>query len=678
MKKTFTIISIFISSLTFAQNGWQTMTTAEDICNAYPKVIEKMFSEFNLDRSGLEEVKAALLKADTVNACYSLLEYYSNSESNAAIELGHEQPRSSNRIVSEADTILNNIFEIQCVKGKVPYLNNGHRDWNYPGPNKDLAWAWISNRHEYLEDVLDAYYKTGNDKYVEFIDLFLRDFITASLPYPGVKSHTLIWRGLEVSFRAKVWSNIFYGLIDNPHFSDASRLLILSSLPDHAHYNRNFHASNNWLTMEISALAAVASNFPEYKRSEEWLTYAVNTMTKSMPEQVYPDGVQKELTCHYHYVSLANFIELKHYCDNANVTVPKAFIETVENMTTYMANMLRPDGNGLLNNDSDLDYLADYIIDQSDEFNRDDWKYIATHGKKGVEPAEGPSFVHGYSGHFVSRNNYSKNAQWSFFDIGPDGLAHVHHDKLHISVSAYGRDLLVDGGRFAYDGEIYKKFRGYAIGTASHNTLLINGRGHNVGPAAVEAPLNDNLYKITSEYDYATSTAPTFSGVDQATKHTRAVMYVRDEFWVIVDRIETKKPCSVNALWHWHPNCEVKIDDNSVKTANRRGNLSITPVTDQLFDIEKISGQDSPVQGWYCPEYNSYMPNVVSVYNTNIDDSSTIVWLLVPSKRKKNNIIATIISENDNEVKVMVDGKSESWNITMPYFNNENVNLEIN
>ena len=108
------------------------------------------------------------------------------------------------------------------------------------------------------------------------------------MPYPGVKSSTSVWRGLEVAARAKVWSRIFYGLINSEYLSPATQLLMLSSLPDHAHYNRNFHGGNNWLTMEISALATVATNFPEFKKSGEWLDYSIETMVESMKGQMEP------------------------------------------------------------------------------------------------------------------------------------------------------------------------------------------------------------------------------------------------------------------------------------------------------------------------------------------------------------------------------------------------------
>lgn len=102
-------------------------------------------------------------------------------------------------------------------------------------------------------------------------------------------------------------------MLESEYISPATRFLILSSLPDHAHYNKNFHGGNNWLTMEISSLATVVAYFPEFKATDEWMDYAVTAMTESMRGQVYPDGVQTELSSHYHNVSLNNFELLRLY-----------------------------------------------------------------------------------------------------------------------------------------------------------------------------------------------------------------------------------------------------------------------------------------------------------------------------------------------------------------------------
>ncbi|HAZ04622.1 MAG: hypothetical protein A2W90_06875 [Bacteroidetes bacterium GWF2_42_66] len=41
----------------------------------------------------------------------------------------------------------------------------------------------------------------------------------------------------------------------------------------------------NWLTMEMSGLATIASSWPEYSN------YSIDRMTESIKTHVYPDGV---------------------------------------------------------------------------------------------------------------------------------------------------------------------------------------------------------------------------------------------------------------------------------------------------------------------------------------------------------------------------------------------------
>jgi hypothetical protein len=412
--------------------------------------------------------------------------------------------------------------------------------------------------------------------------------------------------------------------LDIEHLSPATRLLMLSSLPDHAHYNRNFHSGNNWLTMEISALATVATNFPEYKGSGEWLEYSIVTMTESMKGQVYADGVQTELTSHYHNVSMFNFELFKEICDRANAKLPDFFNQTIENMYSYIAHAIRPNGYRALNNDGDRGSDRDIIIKGSEKFNKPDWAYIATNGKSGTKPSQGPSYFYPWAGQLISRSSYDENAHWSFFDVGPWGSGHQHNDKLHISISAFGKDLLVDAGRFAYTGEVAEKFRGYAKGTQGHNSILIDGKGQEPDIRVVSEPLSERHYKITPEFDYSWNSFDKYYDLKNV-KHTRSMTYVRGNFWVVVDKIDSDKPRKIETLWHWHPESEIQaMTDGVVSTKNAKGNLRVIPIGNTKWEINMIKGQEDPeIQGWYSVEYNKYEPNIASIYSTEIkaDDS---------------------------------------------------------
>lgn len=670
------VLIITLSGILSAQS-WREIETVEDLCKVYPEQMNSMLRKYNLYYPGLEKVKKAYENGNIVDACSNLLDYY--KKCNNARHLRREQPAKSNKTNALADTILENIFVIQNVRGQVKWGEDDHRDWYYKGPNNDREWAWLSNRHSQISEVLTTYYETGNPKYAEYIDLFLRDFIIKSWPYPGVKSGTSVWRGLEVAARAKVWSRIFFGLLNSEYLSPSTQLLMLSSLLDHAHYNRNFHGGNNWLTMEISALATVATNFPEYKKSEEWLAYSVETISESMKGQVYEDGTQTELTSHYHNVAMRNFVLFKEICDRVNYKLPVFFEETIEKMYSYIAHAVRPDGNRILNNDGDRGSDVDLILKGAKSYNKPDWEYLATNGKSGVEPKDGPSYFYPWAGQLISRSGYEKDAHWSFFDVGPWGSGHQHNDKLHISISAFGRDLLVDAGRFAYTGEVAQKFRGYAKGTQGHNSVLIDGKGQMPDVRVVENPLSENHWKITPEFDYAWNSFDAYFDIENV-KHNRSLMYVRGEFWVVVDKIETDKPRKIEILWHWHPDCTIEIEDSGIiSTRNKKGNLKIVPVGKTDWKIETLEGQEQPeIRGWYSEEYNKFEPNKELVYSTKIEGNKTLVWLLIPSDKKVPELKAKIISENENGIELKISNEEKgTWQLTIPHSNSKKANLKF-
>ena len=650
------------------QNEWRDIHTVEEVCEVFSDRMITMLGQFKLDSEGLEKVKNAYENREISKACTELLDYYQSGTSAAYLRM-QQIPQTQKRSF-QGDSIIQNIFTFYRETDKVPNLVDGHLDWSYMGPSDDIEWAWALNRHYPVRDIFEIYLETGNPVYAKYLDSFIKDWIISSLPYPEVKSSTAMWRGLEVSFRVKMWAKVFFGLINTDYLSPATQLLILSSLPEHAHYARNFHAQNNWLTMEISGLATVATAWKELKGTDEWMEYAKKTMVASMKGQVYKDGVQTELTSSYHYVALLNFAQFAQICKNANEELPAYFNHTMESMYSYLAYTMRPDGYGILNNDADRKNNREWISAVMDEYGREDWRYITTNGKEGIKPRGEPSVVYPWAGQLISRSGYNTDAHWSFFDIGPWGSGHQHNDKLHISISAYGRDLLVDAGRFAYRGEVADKFRPYARGSQGHNVILIDGNGQAPGPKVVDTPLTENHYSITPDFDYAWNSFDKFESVEGDLVHSRAMMYVRNNFWIVVDKINTDRPRKIEVLWHWASDmAKPKKMYGAMATANERGNLRILPVGKQNWKIDQVKGLEQPeVQGWYSSEYNKYEPNWTTIFSTQIDQSGTFIWILYPSEGYDLSVNAKLISMDQNSVKLQIkDFEKQEWIATVPF-----------
>jgi hypothetical protein len=615
---------------------------------------------------------------DMVLAGRYLLDYYRNSEIRYLVE--QDVPELTDKTVAAADSIINDIITIQRISDRVPRLENGHLDWHHTGPEDDLEYAWLHNRHSTVRILLDAWFETGNPKYANHIDHYIKDWIISSWPYPEVRSSTAMWRGLEVTARVRNWMPAFYNLIDTEYLSPATQLLILSSLPEHTHYLRNFHASGNWLTMEMNGLATVATHWPEFTESENWLDYTIETMVGSMKEQVYPDGVQTELTSHYHRVALSNFENFKEVATMTNIDLPDFYTETLEDMWEYLAVTMRPDGYGLLNNNSDKTYNREMIKKAASTYNREDWLYVASNGSSGVRPVTKPSFVYPWAGQIISRSDFGPDAHWSYFDIGPWGTGHQHNDKLHLSIAAFGRDLLVDGGRFAYRGEVADRFREYALSSHSHNLIIIDGKGQGPGPRLAEEPIPEKKFRITDEFDYASASVDHFDDLEGEARHSRSVFYIRGEFWVVVDRITTDRPREIEVLWHWHPDTSVQETDHGVVSSNnRRGNLKITPAGNPDWHIDFVKGQEEPVvQGWYSEEYNLYEPNTATIYSEKLNSDGTYAWVLYPFETTAPEVQADIIDQDSDQIKVRVTVPGKGyWDVSVPFLNSSGAAMEF-
>ncbi|MEO0332018.1 MAG: heparinase II/III family protein, partial [Bacteroidota bacterium] len=183
-----------------------------------------------------------------------------------------------------------------------------------------------------------------------------------------------------------------------------------------------------------------------------------------------------------------------------------------------------------------------------------------------------------------------------------------------------------------------------------------------------QAPLDDTYYKITDDFDFATGSFSQFLQVEGEVNHQRATMYVRGEFWIVVDRVITDRPRKIEALWHWHPTCKVVQESSTVKTNHEQGNLAIIPITNQPLPIEFIKGQEQPeLQGWYSPEYNLYEPNLTTSYRSKIEEDITLVWLILPSANEVIVPRTTILQETEQFVSLEIESDQNTWKLTVPY-----------
>lgn len=667
------------SPLKNRRSGWQDMTSVDAVWKNCSSRIRHMLAAVDLERPDLQEVKLTLEQGDTTGALNALLNHFRIvSKDHWLLKNSSADPEMHTQ--KEAGALMNNTVTFNGVTAEVPRSESGGWDWRFTGPNGDQEFGYSLNGHQYLATLLAAWKETGDDMYVKTFDAIIRDWIIHNpVPAKGDTIYNVLkglvnkldyrdigevrWRTLEAGNRLGVsWPYAFLSFQQSEAFTPAARILMLTGFVEHAEYLREYHKQgHNWTTMEMNGLALTGLTFPEFKKAEEWIDYALGVMKKEIYRQVYPDGVQTEVSTKTQWVALRRFESVADYVIKSGRRIPDDYMQRIEEMYNYLAYAMRPDGHQPLNNDSDREDLRPRVLTAAKKFSRPDWEWIATNGEKGIRPNGLPSTVFPWAGIHVMRNGWDRKSHWTFFDTGPFGTGHQHADMLHLSVSAFGRDLLVDGGRYTHEDYFSfdpKIWRGYFRSSFSHNVILVDGGGQKAGPLTTNRALRDGEdYQYTAQYDYARGTFSNgYEGVNGRVEHSRAVLYVKDKMWIVVDRIHTDQPRQLQTLWHYSPECLVEIENGTTVSTNpAAGNLRIIPVG-KIMKAEIVKGLTEPViQGWYSGAYGRKEPSPTVIYKSDIAKTTTFAWILLPAIGKVPMASASIIEEDENGLHLKIE-----------------------
>jgi hypothetical protein len=624
--------------------SWQELRTAEQFVQHCPDDLNRLFGALDLSREELAPVAAAWKRGDRVAACEALVAFYREGDQSSWYR--RLDVDATERDLDWADEILADRYTGQGESGDVPRTKDGHLDWSHDGPLGDFQFRLIAlHRQGYLGALYGAWKRTGKTKYLERIDQDLRDWLTAAdgQAAPFGTSH------LEPANRMRPWAQMFFALQQEDAFRPATRLLMLASIPVHGDYLLENPARYNWTSMTQLGALLCGVCWPQFNRAGHWRDQSLARLLQNAKVSNYPDGVQKELTASYHMTSLGRYQCTADLLDQAGIEPPEGFAATLRKMWAYTAQIIRPNGTLPLNNDSDLFDHRPNLREMAKRYEEPEWLYAASNGAEGTKPTGPPSRVLPWARQLISRDGWGAAAQWSFFDFGPAGAGGHHHaDHGHLSIHLGGHDLLVDSGRFAYQGKLAEAFLyPYARHTRGHNTILIDGRGQRVAPEEFRKPAEDGRHFVVSPaFDFARAAWPNYDQVRGSVTHRRSLVYLRGRGWVVVDRVPTDRPRTIEVLWHFHPACETAVDGKTVTAAIKDGpGLRVLPVADgPAWSLNVIKGQRKPYpQGWYSERYNRHEPAPCAVYRAKIDKTATFAWVLWPSDDSGQGVTASLV-----------------------------------
>ncbi len=549
-------------------------------------------------------------------------------------------------IVEQAEQILNNCVTYSEIK---PSLTpQGDINW-FDNPADNHEWLFRLNRHQWWVVLALAYSKTGDERYAVAFVTQMQDWIVKNPPPDHKDERNAAWRLMEVGLRIRVsWIFAFAKFSSSPNFTLEAKLTMLRCIYDHARFLALYTSKLNHLLRESNGLACVSIFFPEFSEAKQWQAIALQRLEGELKRQINSDGSHIELSTGYQCLVIDEFEETYELLQTGNVKLENEDLGAwLEKMYQMLAGIIRPDGTFPEINDGFNIYSNKKLAQAGEEFQRDDFIFIGTGGASGAEPKT-TSVAFNNADLYVMRSDWSPDARYLFFDAGPYGGFHGHEDKLSIEVSAYGQSFIVDSGSYTY--EKTDPYRNYFVGSQAHNTVLVDNLSQirRVQKAHRNPHLTKgNLATWVSEthFDYAAASyddgygvldlsKPRKSRINKDVIHTRRIVFMKPDYWIIVDDLHASKKHDYQWLFHMPPQVKIHTGPNkrAILTSELNGAcLCVIPVDSHAINMSCVNGEENPIQGWFSTDHLQKMPSATLVYEKKNVASVTQATLLYPS-----------------------------------------------
>ncbi|OCT15628.1 hypothetical protein A8709_16320 [Paenibacillus pectinilyticus] len=517
--------------------------------------------------------------------------YVTNAElQEAANVFEFHYPTRVAEVLEKADQCCVGKFSLPYTMAAGEWIDHGLRpDWLY-NPTDDLEYTWILNRHWHLRDFGIAYLLTGDERYVAAFKRHIVSWIEQN-PLPTSLTYEQLvyfqrpgpWRLLEVGLRVQSWVWGYMMMSHSPSMDSIFVEMWQDSLAKQATFLSRFlgETSINHATMHMQGLYMVGTFLAEHADAPYWRQLAQERLMLCLHDQIRADGIQNELTPHYHTASLDMFGTPYWLAKQTGRPFPGSYLEKLKSMVAFSMATIRPDGKSVALSDSDsgthvrakvglIGAICDEVaIAQQGEISEELlWmmggeRFVSwmkrMEGAQTSEQATTVTFPE--SGYFVMRDVQ----QYLFFDAAPMGGAHGHADALHFEWMFQDRLIFGDSGRYTYqEGE----WRRYFKSTSAHNTVTIDGLDQTPYVSTQqwgvpEAEVTLHRWESCEAYDFIDASHNGYTHLKDSITHRRWVlMGKKQSFLLIVDWMEGVGTHHLEQTFHLSGDAQTEIQQS--------------------------------------------------------------------------------------------------------------------
>jgi hypothetical protein len=504
----------------------------------------------------------------------------------------------------------------------------------------DIKYLWEPNRHLEIVTLAQAWYLSRDGRYAQGCRTLLDSWLD-QCPYPNGPNWS---SSLELALRLVNWSFAWHllGGDVSPLFQgeDGERFKRrwLDAIYRHCHFISRYpslHSSaNNHLLGELLGLFVASITWPSWRESANWQSDAYVRFEQQALLQNAPDGVNREQAIWYQH-EVADMMLIAGLVGRANGReFGSTYWRRLETMLEFIASIMDVGGNVPAFGDADdamiarlcpsrdFDVYRSLLATGSVLFERPDFKIKAEHiddksrwllGDQATMqfaaidsgPAKLPirrSFPDG--GYFILGSDLETSREVRVVaDAGPLGYlsiaAHGHADALSFTLSAAGRELLIDPGTYVYLAD--QRWREYFRSTAAHNTLVLNGQSQSVSGGSFiwtrhasaiceKADLSGSVQSLSMVHDG-------YLRLDGQPTHRRTLSYnSMTRSLLVQDEVACGIAHSIDICWHFAESCVVTLLDEHICVEN--DGVVMRMWWPQGSWVSRARGQEEPPLGW--------------------------------------------------------------------------------
>lgn len=635
------LIAILLSTLilTFA-------ATSRGAEGSDTDAIRTMFTRIDLDYPGLQNVKSALNRDDLPAAEEAYLTFWRERQDRKV--LWNPSGRFSsleNRTGASSDffrvhPVMISWRDREKLKGQI-HTDCAWADFGTPtrwtlltmadlmlenrlvhlrvgnAPPREMGSPWIIQgdhewRHYFMPVLAQAYWLTGDDKYVsKLVEVWKTWIHNHAAAFSKTQWHARAFYAMQHAVHQTPTIEM---VLESPALTPRDFCLIIANLSG---------GTIEWLTAvppmganctpaQVLGILTIATALPEFKDSTQWVATAQKYLAGFLPEEAYPDGGFAETTFSYSIGTALPLLSCVYSLKVSELPVPEELLSRSEKWGEHFLYLARPDyllpwtGHGVRIHAFDL-------LTQLAKMHphRQDFLYYATQGKEGRRP-ENPSRWFNWSGYCSMRDRYDPTANYLFFDVGPCGKNHKNANKLQIEVASHGRTLLEDRGNHTYSAD--SEFNTYFNYCYGHSTVLVDGKSQPLREEVSTAPLT-NPWTSTAVLDYNAGeysggyhpTSYVAGAVDNGVRHYRSVIFVKPDYWIVTDRLlptgkdDPDRARTFEQLFQYIPREITEHRDSLAVSSATPGepNLALIPVSREGLELEIAQGRRKPfILGW--------------------------------------------------------------------------------